>query len=334
MKILKALYDQSELFDIRDINQVLQGSLDFLKYYFSCRSCVWVSQSYLNSAKNKREEFKGGLRILSSNQRGFDDQSIIPGFLSFGTERKELEEEFFVQMLQAFQEQKAQKINRNKEEWILLPQYSKDLSEFLGGFAFQVEEKKTEDTELEVLRHQLSTYLTYSLQVLSENSLSYKDTLTPLFNQKYLSMALDREVHRSTRYQRSFSILFFDIDDFKFVNDEYGHMTGSFIISELGHLIFEAIRDSDYGFRFGGDEFVLILVETENDEAGRVAERMRKKVEDHIFRKEGKEHKITVSVGVATFPDHGKTKEEILHLADQAMYDGKKSHKNIVYMAS
>ncbi len=165
-------------------------------------------------------------------------------------------------------------------------------------------------------------------------SLIYIDDLTKLYNGRYLNVVLDREMKRSERYRNFFCVLFMDIDFFKRVNDAHGHLVGSRVLVEVGMVLRSCVRDSDTVVRYGGDEFVVLLVETNADEAMIVAERMRKMVEAETFVKEGGLGiRLTISIGIAAFPEHATTKQNLLNLADQAMYRGKESTRNVVYLA-
>jgi len=166
-------------------------------------------------------------------------------------------------------------------------------------------------------------------------SLIYIDDLTKLYNGRYLNVVLDREMKRSERYRNFFCVLFMDIDFFKRVNDAHGHLVGSRVLVEVGTVLRACVRDSDTVVRYGGDEFVVLLVETNADEGMIVAERMRKMVEAEPFVKgAGLGIRLTISIGIAAFPEHATTKQNLLNLADQAMYRGKESTRNVVYLAT
>lgn len=161
----------------------------------------------------------------------------------------------------------------------------------------------------------------------------YLDILTPLYNQQFLPMVINSEINRCKRSGGEFTVLFLDIDYFKLINDTRGHWIGSKVIHELGQLLHESIRSCDFGFRYGGDEFVILLSGTGFESGSLVAERIRRGVEETVFHVDGQEVSITVSIGVATYPRHGMTKEEIIKIADQAMYSGKNKSRNVVYLA-
>jgi diguanylate cyclase (GGDEF)-like protein len=147
------------------------------------------------------------------------------------------------------------------------------------------------------------------------------DDLTTAFNRRHLDNYLEEELERDRRYGRTFSILFFDLDRLKDVNDRYGHLAGSRVLREVATLIQGKLRKSDRIFRYGGDEFVVTLPETGAEGALRVAHRLRRAVRAHRFLGgEGLAVTLTASFGVATFPQDGSSQEEMIRVADQAMY--------------
>ena len=153
----------------------------------------------------------------------------------------------------------------------------------------------------------------------------YTDDLTELFNHRYLQIALEREVRRAERYGLQFTVAFIDIDQFKLVNDTYGHLVGSNTLRELGQILRHCVRNADLLFRYGGDEFTALLVETDNSGGKVVAERFRKAIAEHRFDAgQGQTHRITATVGYATYPVHATTRQELIDLSDRAMYQGKR----------
>lgn len=172
-----------------------------------------------------------------------------------------------------------------------------------------------------------------------ENATSYSlakdmlfiDDLSGLFNQRYLEVALDREMRRIGRYSSHLAVLFLDMDTFKQVNDTHGHLVGSRVLREMGSLMKKSVRDVDVVIRYGGDEYTAILVETSPEMAKHVAERIRSMVESHQFlAEEGYNIRLTCSIGYSCCPEDTVSKDELLEMADQAMYAGKGSGKNCV----
>jgi diguanylate cyclase (GGDEF)-like protein len=158
------------------------------------------------------------------------------------------------------------------------------------------------------------------------------DDLTGLYNYRYLDLTLSREVKRAERYGAHLAVLFLDLDFFKTVNDTHGHMVGSKVLSEVGALLKQSVREEDTVIRYGGDEYTVILVETDATGAAVVAERIRRSIAEHRFLGgEGFDIHVTASIGCACYPEDTSTKSGLLELADQAMYRGKASGKNVVY---
>jgi diguanylate cyclase (GGDEF)-like protein len=164
--------------------------------------------------------------------------------------------------------------------------------------------------------------------------LTLTDELTHLYNSRFFNQFLDSEVKRCRRYSSHVSLIFLDLDFFKKVNDQHGHLMGSKVLKEAADLLCSGLRDVDIVARYGGDEFLAILPETRIEEAGRVAERMRENFEGNTFlTDEGLDVKVTASFGVASFPEFSSSKEELIRFADQAMYRVKNDARNGVSVA-
>ncbi len=165
--------------------------------------------------------------------------------------------------------------------------------------------------------------------------LAYLDDLTHLFNLRYLDLVLSREINDSKDGKDTFSLLFLDLDYFKSVNDTHGHLVGSKLLVEVARIIKGCVRDNDVVVRFGGDEYVILLHSTDSGGALKVAERIRRTIETHHFlSREGYALTVTTCIGVASFPEHAQDKATLLDLADRAMYRGKKSTRNVIYIAT
>jgi diguanylate cyclase (GGDEF)-like protein len=157
------------------------------------------------------------------------------------------------------------------------------------------------------------------------------DGLTQIHNQRYLIEFLDRELARSARHHRPLALILFDIDWFKTINDELGHLGGDFTLRELSNCVRRTVRREDLFARYGGEEFALVLVETPLEGAVEVAERIRQSVEKHPFRFEDKPFSLTVSLGIAvTNGDATLTAAGLLRQADDKLYQAKRSGRNRV----
>ncbi len=167
------------------------------------------------------------------------------------------------------------------------------------------------------------------------HELTIKDDCTSLYNARHMNFMLDTEIYRSNRYAFEFSVIFIDLDHFKMVNDTHGHLMGSKLLGEVGDMIKDHCRIIDLAFRYGGDEFVILLPQTSKDNACRVARRLHKLIRESIWLKDvGLNVRITASVGIASYPGDSKTKADLLHLADEAMYNVKNSTRDAVAAAS
>jgi diguanylate cyclase (GGDEF)-like protein len=160
--------------------------------------------------------------------------------------------------------------------------------------------------------------------------LTVQDDHTGLFNSRHLKRTLDQEITRATRFGHPVSLIFFDLDYFKQVNDSHGHQAGSRVLAEVGKLLLGTLRSTDVPVRYGGDEFVVLLPETSKDQAMEAAKRLRREVAEHKFLASEPYGplKVTASLGVASFPDDARTPEDLLRKADQAMYVVKQTRRD------
>ncbi len=167
------------------------------------------------------------------------------------------------------------------------------------------------------------------------HELTITDDCTSLFNSRHLHVILEREIYRSQRYGYEFSLIFIDLDYFKRINDTYGHLAGSKLLAEIGQVIKANCRLIDYAFRYGGDEFVVLLPQTSKENACTVARRLHKLIRDTTWlQADGLNVRITASVGVASYPGDSNAKSELLHLADEAMYQVKNTTRDSVAAAN
>jgi two-component system cell cycle response regulator len=171
-------------------------------------------------------------------------------------------------------------------------------------------------------------------QITRSKDLAMRDDLTKAFNRRFFDTYLDEEIERARRYKSLFSIIFLDLDDLKAVNNQYGHLSGSRTLQEVAKRIMNAVRGIDKVVRFGGDEFCIILPQTDQPQALLVARRVLKAIVATPFRLDpGVEVTITASFGIATYPTHATTKENLVRLADAAMFRVKSTTKNDVAIA-
>jgi diguanylate cyclase (GGDEF)-like protein len=156
--------------------------------------------------------------------------------------------------------------------------------------------------------------------------LSTSDALTGLHNRRFLTQRLSEELVRSYRHKGSFAVLMADVDEFKKYNDAFGHPAGDEVLKKVAAILLSSTRSVDCTARYGGEEFAVLLTDTAGDVAAEVAERIRARVAAQEFPG----RKITLSIGIAEFPEHGQTAEEVISCADEALYTAKRAGRNRV----
>jgi diguanylate cyclase (GGDEF)-like protein len=163
---------------------------------------------------------------------------------------------------------------------------------------------------------------------------SIRDPLTGLFNRRYMEEALKQHLSRVTRHLHPLGVIMLDIDHFKRINDAYGHGAGDALLRELGRLFKTHVRVEDIACRYGGEEFVLIMPDASLEAAQQRAEYLRQAVKKLQVQHDGQSHEgITVSLGVAAYPEHGRTQDSVLRAADAALYDAKRKGRDRVVVA-
>lgn len=184
-------------------------------------------------------------------------------------------------------------------------------------------------------RRALSQQLIHAAEIEAINTklreIAITDAVTGVFNHRHFEIVLEQEWQRMQRLNHPLSCVMIDIDDFKKINDEYGHQAGDAILRQLAALLCREFREIDIISRYGGEEFTAILIEKPGHIAGlhHTMDRIRQKVAEERFYHEGKAIRITVSVGGAIVPESGATTpDELVRMADQAMYRAKNAGKN------
>ncbi|MBI9049752.1 MAG: diguanylate cyclase [Anaerolineaceae bacterium] len=159
---------------------------------------------------------------------------------------------------------------------------------------------------------------------------SIHDALTGMYNRRYLDEVLPREIANAERSHSPISFVMMDIDHFKTINDTYGHAAGDMVLQKLSEFFKKHIRVGDLIFRYGGEEFLALLINTTIESALHFAERWQQSLPECCINIDGKEIKITISMGIAEFKKHGITSEEVLHAADRALYQAKSQGRNCI----
>lgn len=182
-----------------------------------------------------------------------------------------------------------------------------------------------------VIGYQMAATLKHFQRLSSVKTMATYDTLTNLYNRRYFDERLIVEAQKAFYSGSSLSLVMIDIDDFKKVNDTFGHTEGDKVLQEIASLLKVSVRKKDTVARYGGEEFILILPESGLEETTMIAERIRQLVEKTVFDVKQAHINLTVSLGIANFPNHNpRAKEDLVKMADQALYDAKRGGRNRV----
>lgn len=195
----------------------------------------------------------------------------------------------------------------------MLDEIQKNIEEIISNFPVP------EDNKLDVIK---KINFMYS----QTRYLSLTDALTGLYNRRHFNAELEREFMRSKRYGGNLCIAIIDIDFFKKINDTYGHICGDYVLKEVAYLMLENFRKTDMVFRYGGEEFVVIMTETSLENSLIPLERLRKTIENNNFTYKGEKIKVTISIGAEI--NHTESPDEFLNNADKALYQAKQSGRN------
>jgi diguanylate cyclase (GGDEF)-like protein len=191
--------------------------------------------------------------------------------------------------------------------------------------------KRDAPSLLKLVEHEFTVVLDNARLYEGAKRLAITDGLTRLYNHRFFQELFEKEHKRSDRYNSIFSLIMLDIDFFKKINDTYGHLYGDEILKEIASLIKGCLRGMDVVARYGGEEFAILLPETDIQEAVMTAERIRKCIEEHEFMSLGPGVKVTVSLGVTTYPSSDiSSRSDIVAKADAALYEAKEKGRNRV----
>jgi diguanylate cyclase (GGDEF)-like protein len=162
--------------------------------------------------------------------------------------------------------------------------------------------------------------------------MAYVDGLTGVFNRRYFETRIAEEIERAKRYSAAMALIMIDIDHFKLLNDEFGHLMGDDVLRQMSTIFTQNVRKVDVACRYGGEEFAIIVPETSGDDASSVAQKLRKAIQNHVFP--GLPHAITISAGIASCPANGTSRDELVKAADAALYAAKQAGRNTVVASS
>lgn len=200
------------------------------------------------------------------------------------------------------------------------------------GYLVISEIKEQDKDKFHILAQQFLLGIKRAILYQRVQALAITDSLTSVFSRRYYLERLNEEIERSRKFNYRFSFLMVDIDHFKDYNDRYGHLVGDAILRELSKTIKENLRQIDLIGRYGGEEFSIILTETDKEQSRFAAERIRQAVEDKCIRVYDEDLKVTISIGISTFPDDGGDTQVLIEKADQALYRAKQTGRNRIYL--
>lgn len=276
-------------------------------------------------------EFSHHIGFAAPNERIFDIKDIKNTLLSDTGMLQENKKHFYLSDLRDNRRKVLpfQTNGRILSILIFHLMYEKEPLGILVFFSERVNALSSYQIELlETLVNQATTSIVNAKLYSKIEKLSITDGLTGLFNHKHFQDRLSEEFMRLNRSSESFSLLLIDIDFFKKVNDTYGHPAGDEILRGVAAIIKETIRDIDIPARYGGEEFAAILLKTDNNGAEKMAERLRKAVTGKTFKVDGKDLRVTVSIGIAVSKTDASNKQELIEKADKALYYAKENGRN------
>jgi diguanylate cyclase (GGDEF)-like protein len=185
-----------------------------------------------------------------------------------------------------------------------------------------------------ILTQQFLIGLRRALLYQKVQGLTITDVLTSVYCRRYFLERFSEELKRSKRNKLNLTFLMIDIDNFKQFNDRYGHLVGDAILRQVSKTIREMVRQIDFIGRYGGEEISVVLAETNRDQANYAAERIRQAISLEVIKVYDEELKVSVSIGVSTFPDNASNMQDLIEMADQALYLAKETGKNKVCFSS
>jgi len=312
---------------IGDSEEELFSQLDtYLRSEFSSLPLYILSFPIASKSERKhtrlhwnKKKFDGQYNVdLSQVLENIDYQSLMNGQESYCS----------------FKDEKSERMNT------FVPIGAKDKQFLIAGFSTLDKGLVENETIFSLFNYHIKTSFRYFEAIRREkklSSLAHTDDVTGLFNQRKLNDDLVDIIKNSKKREQEFSLIFIDLDHFKDINDNYGHRIGSLLLKEMAEIFRKTLRDTDLIYRYGGDEFIIIIPNSDvvNDLSLRIGERLLENIKNEIFSpEENLSIKLSASLGVADFPKHAQTKEQIIEMADKMMYFAKKKGRGIVCHAS
>jgi diguanylate cyclase (GGDEF)-like protein len=196
------------------------------------------------------------------------------------------------------------------------------------GYLVVSQIKEEEKDKFHILFQQFLLGIKRALLYQKVQELAIEDGLTGVFSRRYLLERMKEELERSRKFKLKFSFLMVDVDYFKSYNDRYGHLVGDAILKDIASVIKEGIRQIDLVGRYGGEEFSIILAETDKEQARFIAERIRQAIENRIIKVYDENLKVTISIGISVFPENADSVLTLIDKSDHALYRAKQTGRN------
>jgi diguanylate cyclase (GGDEF)-like protein len=277
------------------------------------------------------ENIKAQCRQLENNISSTATLYELTKQISESLNKEEIINRFREFLRQHFQFQDCKVVSSRKDAKELQDEgyILSDLKEDLGFLAIRGLSSEAQPS-FSILANQLSLVLKQAKLYTIIQELAITDSLTGVFVRRHILDRLKEELNRSARLNLSLSFIMLDIDRFKDYNDKFGHLVGDVLLKEVSRLTKEHIRQIDLVGRYGGEEFSIVLPDTNKADAGFVAERIRTSIAEYTFKAYDETLNLTVSLGVSSFPEDAKVVGELIEKADSALYRAKQSGRNKV----
>jgi diguanylate cyclase (GGDEF)-like protein len=316
-----------------------------LKMYGAIQSGQWTPERAVLHMFSRPESFSSITDVASSLNQYLNLFFEVEKVLEFNESPAVLESLKKKLKLKAHQSKRIRRFLQDETGLIFGLRFVKDRFYFLikkgGGEIYYLVARNTSNYEIhDILSDYLSNVLRTSLSILSETQkreeirmLTLTDDVTGLFNQRKLLEDLEFYISRYDQDQQGFSLLFVDIDYFKTVNDRWGHVVGSQLLVDMAAILKGQLRSYDLVYRYGGDEFIVLLPRTTVEETKRIALRVSDAVKQakFVITETGENYNLSLSVGIASFPSDADSAKSIIDFADKMMYLSKKSGRGKVF---
>ena len=326
----KILTLSNRILSLKQIANVLGSTLEIKKVLSKiCDSC-----QKLLKAKSVGIYFISGKYVILKHK--LSDNSSMPERVKLkGTDSKLvtfLEKHYIMSSNALDSDPAASKIYKSSSFKFQLAGFLGMGNEKIGILVIEeLENDSTDENDIQlfsILLNLSSLSIRNALLYQKVRRLANQDGLTKLFTKRYFENYMKVELARSRRHNKKFSLIMSDIDHFKNFNDEHGHQAGDYVLQQTAAIFQKTVRFTDLVCRYGGEEFIIVLPETDLDGAYIVAEKIRKKVEESSYTFDGKKLNVRVSLGISTYPDHGKDITTLVKLCDNCLYHAKKTGRN------